>query len=96
MKFISKSGCCLVMENVAFFNPHLHKIILKIYTQKIYTTIFSKKMVVYLSKIVENYDSQIWKNDICPRCPHILSNIFEVFWYKKSHKYGVHGPRNDQ
>ena len=22
--------------------------------------------------------------------------FFEVFWYKKSHKYGVHGPRNDQ
>ena len=21
--------------------------------------------------------------------------FFEVFWYKKRHKYGVHGPRND-
>ena len=29
MKFISKSVCCLVMENVAFSVPHLRKIISK-------------------------------------------------------------------
>ena len=35
MKFISKLLWCLVMENVAFFNPHLRKIIFKICTQEI-------------------------------------------------------------
>ena len=43
MKFISKLLWCLVMENVAFFNPHLRKIIFKIYTQKITLKIEEKK-----------------------------------------------------
>ena len=30
MKFISKLLWCLVMENVAFFNPHLRKIVFKV------------------------------------------------------------------
>ena len=34
MKFISKLWWCLVMENVALFNPHLRKIIFKICIQK--------------------------------------------------------------
>ena len=36
MKFISKSMCCLVMENVAFFVPHLRKNIFQIYIQHIF------------------------------------------------------------
>ena len=43
MKLISKSGCCLVVENVAFFNPHLRKIIFKIYNQKTYENQGNKK-----------------------------------------------------
>ena len=35
MKFISKSVCCLVMENVAFPVPHLRKNLFKIYNQEI-------------------------------------------------------------
>ena len=34
---------------------------------------------------------------ICFKDVPIYFLIFvEVFWYKKSYKYGVHGPRNDQ
>ena len=61
MKFKSKLGCCLVMENVAFFNPHLRKIWGKI--QKC----CSKKWWVYLSQIskIPNFsDTQISTNNI--------------------------------
>ena len=33
--------------------------------------------------------SLIFTNIIFPGCSHILSNIFEVFWYNKMSKYGA-------
>ena len=44
MKFISKLLLILLMENESFSVPHLHKIILKIYIQKIDTKIIYKKI----------------------------------------------------
>ena len=55
-----------------------------------------KSWVHTWSTIFEIFGSQISKDNIFPGCSHILSNIFEVFWHKKSKKYGVYGPRNDQ
>ena len=73
-----------------------HKIILEIYTQKNIQKIFFEKNVVYLSNMFENVDSQIWKNKKTQDVPIYFLIFFEVFWYKKGHKYGVRGPRNDR
>ena len=55
MKFISKSVCCLVMENVASSVPHLHKIIFKIYTKN------NKKSGKKMTKL-ETQSNKIEKN----------------------------------
>ena len=51
-KFIFKLGCCLIMKNVQFPIPHLPKIILEIYIQKIYPkkqiqTIYPKHIYIF-------------------------------------------------
>ena len=46
MKFKSNPVCCLVMENVSFFNPHLHKNMFReIQTHFENPKLFFKKMV---------------------------------------------------
>ena len=72
MKFISKLLWCLVMKNIAFFNPHLHKNILRnIYSKycpkniEQPKTVF-KKMVGLPFKKIENInglDTQISKSN---------------------------------
>ena len=52
---------------------------------RVYLSIFSKILIVRHGKIIFFQDVPIY-----------FLIFFEVFWYKKSHKYGVHGPRNDQ
>ena len=51
---------------------------------------------VCLSKLVEIFDFQTWENNIVQDVPIYFLIFFEVFLYKKSYKYGVHGPKNDQ
>ena len=60
MKFISKLSSCLVMENVAFFNPHLRKLIFKIYTQKNLRIIPTKKRNETSKKHREKKNEKIW------------------------------------
>ena len=79
MKFISKLLSCLVMENVAFFNPHLHKTYFSnIYIYIFIFTICSKNMFFEnpkkikqkvglpfkKTKIFKLSDSQISKNNM--------------------------------
>ena len=45
MKFKSKLGCCLIMENVSFSIPHLRKIYLQNIYQKYIQKINSKQNV---------------------------------------------------
>ena len=69
------NGKCIVINSSSSQN-----IIYKIYTQNIYKNdiqqIKSKKVRVYLSKKIENFGCQTWKDNIFPGCSHILSNIF--------------------
>ena len=53
-------------------------------------------MRVYLSKKFENVGCQTWKIIFFQDVPIYFLIFFEVFWYKKDHKYKVYGPRNDQ
>ena len=82
MKFISKSVCCLVMENVAFVNPHLRKIIFKIYIQKIqekswnhfYNILFSISKYLKIWKF-----SNFWKANP-PLFRKLILNFQNMFW----------------
>ena len=47
------------------------------------------------SKIFEFFGSRISKDNIFQDVPIYFLILFEVFWYNKSHKYGVHGFRFD-
>ena len=71
------------MENESFSVPHLHKIILKIYIQKMDTKINFKKMVGLTFgnfDFFEKCGSHISKDNICPGCSHIFLIFFEVSW----------------
>ena len=56
MKFKSNPVCCLVMENVSFFNPHLHK---KIYFWEISKNILKKNGGYAFQKIRKFLNFQI-------------------------------------
>ena len=75
-----------------YFEDIYSKNIYKIYIQKInskkkrvYLSIFSKFLIVRYGKIIFFQD-----------VPTYFLIFFEVFWYKKDHKYKVDGPINDQ
>ena len=44
----------------------------------------------------EIFECHISKDNIFQDVPIYFLIFFEVFWHKKSKKYGVYGPRNDQ
>ena len=100
MKFISKSVCWLVMENVAFSVSHLRKIIFRIYIFKNYIQKINSPKHAGLP--FENFrffefSILIYAKIICFQdVPINFLIFFEVFWYKKNYKYGVNGPRNDR